>query len=541
MTSPTPSPRHPAKAPFTGVGDDDNPLRHRPRVTLVPRRPPSYAIPTSKRSKFHIIGPFTPQSLELSYSSSGESTNTNPSDTNDPSDPSNPSQSSSHPSHSSPQPPGPTPVKPTSSSRSAASSRSPEWRDTAEILARPENDSETAQSNLVTTAEAASPAQACGNDKPFASSPPSSPIQYHPRTPNSDSHEPLGGEASRAALISRLNQRFVHPVHPVQPVQSPPHGPLSPVYTPPSSPLLNQTAAMEATSGCSACGKTRRQGKRMQLVPCGDVVCSACFSSCIAAVCVTLGAVKCPACLKRCSTFRRFDTAPLALDHIRDDSDDEDLTPEIVESFLPRDVLPNDHPHPIHIPLDRFDGRTKDYMYVEVTSVEAAREVLQTRQNTFMPGGVLGGRKRPVTITQVTHAELLAELRPRGPRELHTLLRLCQAAISTPTLVYPRSLNTERPGLVQPNRLAHFVKSRHGPFHALMSIMSKLRHRASPAYWDVFHVSSGAIAALGTSIAQSPASTRQRIDHTGVLADERLLEQLSALFEICFGVHPACA
>jgi hypothetical protein len=51
----------------------------------------------------------------------------------------------------------------------------------------------------------------------------------------------------------------------------------------------------------------------------------------------------------------------------------------------------------------------------------------------------------------------------------------------------------------------------------------------------------GAIAALGTSIAQSPASTRQRIDHTGVLADERLLEQLSALFEICFGVHPACA
>lgn len=88
------------------------------------------AIPTSKRSKFHIIGPFTPQSLELSYSSSGESTNTNPSDTNDPSDPSNPSQSSSHLSRYSPQPPGPSSVKSTSSSRSAASSSSPEWRDT---------------------------------------------------------------------------------------------------------------------------------------------------------------------------------------------------------------------------------------------------------------------------------------------------------------------------------------------------------------------------------------------------------------------------
>lgn len=103
-------------------------------------------------------------------------------------------------------------------------------------------------------------------------------------------------------------------------------------------------------------------------------------------------------------------------------------------------MLPNDHPHPIHILLDRFDGRTKDYMvseaecsprmggvgrlqtgghaadspkYVEVASVEAAREVLQTRQNTFMPGGILSGRKRPVTITQVTHAELLAEVSGR--------------------------------------------------------------------------------------------------------------------------------
>lgn len=32
----------------------------------------------------------------------------------------------------------------------------------------------------------------------------------------------------------------------------------------------------------------------------------------------------------------------------------------------------------------------------------------------------------------------------------------------------------------------HYIKYRHAPFHALMSIMSKLRGRDSPAYMGIF-------------------------------------------------------
>jgi hypothetical protein len=55
-------------------------------------------------------------------------------------------------------------------------------------------------------------------------------------------------------------------------------------------------------------------------------------------VCVTLGHVKCPACLKRCSTFRRFDNAPLALDHLGDDADDEEGYHGLVRSPPQLDV-----------------------------------------------------------------------------------------------------------------------------------------------------------------------------------------------------------
>lgn len=40
----------------------------------------------------------------------------------------------------------------------------------------------------------------------------------------------------------------------------------------------------------------------------------------------------------------------------------QDITPAIVQGVLPVESLPHDHPQPIHILLDRFDGRTKDYM-----------------------------------------------------------------------------------------------------------------------------------------------------------------------------------
>ena len=90
--------------------------------------------------------------------------------------------------------------------------------------------------------------------------------------------------------------------------------------------------------------------------------------------------------------------------------------------FLPPGTL-SDSVVPIHIPLNRYDGRTKDYMvscqdqsgadtqYIEVASGEAARKVLQKCQNAFMPGGPLTQpRARAVTITQVPHSELIKEV-----------------------------------------------------------------------------------------------------------------------------------
>jgi hypothetical protein len=48
------------------------------------------------------------------------------------------------------------------------------------------------------------------------------------------------------------------------------------------------------------------------------------------------------------------------------------------------------------------------------------------------------------------------------------------------------TLGSSSTSYVAPNGVAHFVKSRHGPFFALMSIMTKLKGQDSPAYWDVF-------------------------------------------------------
>lgn len=120
-----------------------------------------------------------------------------------------------------------------------------------------------------------------------------------------------------------------------------------------------------------------------------------------------------------------------------------------------------------------------------------------------MPGGPLTApRKRAVTITQVHPSELLREvysvpyglglaereqdtdsdyqLRPHSAFELHALLSLCQASVS----VQPPSNHTS--SYVAPNGLAHFVKNRHGPFNALMSILSKVKGKESPVYWDLF-------------------------------------------------------
>lgn len=111
--------------------------------------------------------------------------------------------------------------------------------------------------------------------------------------------------------------------------------------------------------------------------------------------------------------------------------------------------------------------------YIEASTLHAAQTILKTCQNTFMPGGALtSGRERPVTITPVSHAELIEELRPRSAQELHSLLALCQASVGS--------------GSASKQSTSKYVKSRHGPYYALISTMSKLNGEQSPSYWDLF-------------------------------------------------------
>lgn len=82
--------------------------------------------------------------------------------------------------------------------------------------------------------------------------------------------------------------------------------------------------------------------------------------------------------------------------------------------------------------------------------------------------------------------ELTQQLRPKNSAELHSLLQLCQAsiAIPAPSTGYQGSYAGY-------NGIAHFVKNRHGPFYALMSILCHLSGKNSPAYWDLFRESAG--------------------------------------------------
>ncbi|EIW70667.1 hypothetical protein TREMEDRAFT_61175 [Tremella mesenterica DSM 1558] len=320
--------------------------------------------------------------------------------------------------------------------------------------------------------------------------------------------------------------------------------------------VTNLNSVLPSGTICDACDKEEMEGRVTQVLPCKHWLCATCFSSLISAVSVSQKPSKCPSCLQHVSGLSSRRKTTIEEDHpnplcpaskqntssasevevntvvLRIDNVAWDVTPTVVESFLPRHVLPPSHPHPIHILLDRMDGKTKDYLYVEVRSQAAAKEVLQRRQNNFMPGGPLSRRSRPVTITPVTHAELISELRPRSPQELQSLLRLCQASISSPPLTNPFLNHTS--SYVSPNGVAHFVKSRHGPFHLLMSILSKLRGKDSPAYWDLLATTSGAIAALATISRDGNTPDNLNKWRKKDTEDEMVLNQLSKMFESCF-------
>ncbi|KAL7421563.1 hypothetical protein Q5752_003332 [Cryptotrichosporon argae] len=251
-----------------------------------------------------------------------------------------------------------------------------------------------------------------------------------------------------------------------------------------------------------------------RVLPCGDIFCWACFASCLGAVSMARGTSTCGACTAPVGSFEPVAaqtfvpvrtgvpvmrkgvtpaTAAAAAGQdvfgpvvpgqaavIRIDNVASDVEESIVESFLPPHSLPPDHPHPIHILLDRYDGRTKDY---KVTP-DAARRLLRTRQNTLMPSrAVTGGRNRPVTISQVSPAELTAERRPGSKAELAALLDLCEAVLFThpPPPAHSHTSQHRMGAATSTTGRAHYVKHRHAPFGAVLSILTKLAGPHSPA------------------------------------------------------------
>ena len=84
--------------------------------------------------------------------------------------------------------------------------------------------------------------------------------------------------------------------------------------------------------------------------------------------------------------------------------------------------------------------------------------------------------------------ELMKQLRPKNSAELHSLLQLCQASVAIPAVSTGTGYQNSFAGY---NGVAHFVKNRHGPYFALMSILCHLSGKNSPAYWDLFRESAG--------------------------------------------------
>ncbi|WVQ72584.1 hypothetical protein IAR50_002142 [Cryptococcus sp. DSM 104548] len=324
------------------------------------------------------------------------------------------------------------------------------------------------------------------------------------------------------------------------------------------APLIRSQDDVEGGCGCASCARRVEASEAKMIMPCRDIVCAACFSSTVAALSVTQGRAKCPACLDLMDTFgvlsgkdQAHGSSPSADSPasrgvgastpsksitrngsvvMRIDNVGWDMTPSVVEEFLPPNSLSNSVLQSVHIILDRFDGRTKDYIYIEVASLKAARHILATRQNAFMPSGKLKGhRLRAVTISAVPQQELVDELRPRSNLELHALLSLCQSAVA------PSEAGCK------PSGAGKYIKARHGPFYMLMSTLSRLGGKESPSYSDLHYVTSEAIAALTDAISRKSyygPTDDFSVRHQSTQIhedDEDVRQRLLLMFDQCFG------
>ncbi|KAG8796117.1 hypothetical protein FRC16_009828 [Serendipita sp. 398] len=293
-----------------------------------------------------------------------------------------------------------------------------------------------------------------------------------------------------------------------------PASPVSPsrsLFEAPSKPSTRTTAT------CAACNRVLSSAALLS--PCNHLVCSPCLTGCLNAA--GENGMDCMACKMPISTFQLTSvvvsatgsTLPVAQSLaasvaaaakevastdmmataaptleaqpinslrsspgsdepcvLRIDNVPWDVTPEMLAEWLGSNspALCN------HALVDRRDGRTLSYAYIEVT-IESMKTILRARQNTILGSGK---RARAVTVTVSTQDALMREIFPSWKGHFlgikPSVAGMDNLQISTALrdgLLSPKDIEDVLALLRKPD--SHFVKVPTLPYYHLVSILRK--------------------------------------------------------------------
>ncbi|KAG8807846.1 hypothetical protein FRC17_004237, partial [Serendipita sp. 399] len=276
----------------------------------------------------------------------------------------------------------------------------------------------------------------------------------------------------------------------------------------PSKPVANTRAT------CAACNRVLSSAALLS--PCNHLVCSPCLTGCLNAA--GENGMDCMACKMPISTFQLtsvvvsatgsnlpvpqllaasvaaaakevVDANPSAVSALdapinslrtssgsdelcvlRIDNVPWDVTPEMLAEWLgsTSPALCN------HALIDRRDGRTLSYAYMEVTA-ESMKTILRARQNTILGSGK---RARAVTVTVSTQDALMREIFPSWKGHFHgskpSVAGMDNLQISTALrdgLMSQKDIDDIYALLRKPD--SHFVKVPTLPYYHLISILRK--------------------------------------------------------------------
>lgn len=400
--------------------------------------------------------------------------------------------------------------------------------------------------------------------------------KFEPLTPEDSPLHALATKVPRLNLTTPpklMDSIDVGPPSPVSPLKS--------IFSRPRVDTPNNAAT------CAACN--RPLNSAALLSPCSHLVCSSCLTGCLNAA--GEKGMACMACKMPISTFRLTSvvvsasgsvlpvpqtlaasvattakelSSPaslLALNALpapqvqpvnslgasnseeacvlRIDNVPWDVTPEMLADWIGDNTTAIHH----HALIDRKDGRTLSYAYMEVTP-DAMKAILRARQNSILG---FGKRARAVTITVSTQEALMREMFPSWKG--HFLgSRPCVAGLDNGRissafhdgLISTKEIDDVVKLLRKPD--SHFVKVPTLPYYHLISILrkfpsdkdSKILH--TPAIKKaLFKCAQVAVEELHTRV-NGPACTTSLLDALGVavrdcdvFTQEQRLELLTSL------------